>query len=223
MTSLLDIWNMALSNIAADSEIENSEENSLEARQCRLHWPTVRDAILRSFDWGFARRRADLALLSQVDGAMFRYRYGVPPDFLAVRGINERFVYSWTPPALQARFELSSEMVDGAESTVLLSWESPASLLYTARVENTELYDATLVKLMSWGLAAAICMGVTKSETRTAKAELNFRSLLGETKTQAANERGAQPDATPDWMGVRNGIGDDNWPYVTSYGGLAWP
>lgn len=223
MSSLLDIWNMALSNISADSEVTDENEASLEARLCRLHWPTTRDALLRSFDWGFARRRFDLALLGEVSGAMFRYRYSVPTDFLAARGINERFTYSWTPPALQARFELSSESLDGVESTVLLSWEPSATLLYTARVENTELYDATFVKLASWALAAAICMGVTKSETRTAKAETNFRSLLGAAKTQAANERGAQPDATPDWMGVRDGLGDDNWPYVTPYGGLAWP
>lgn len=223
MTSLLDIWNMALSGIAADSEITDTEEQSLEARLCRLHWPTTRDAVLRAFDWGIARRRADLPLLSAVDGAMFRYRYSVPADFLAVRGVNERFVYSWTPPALQARFELSSELVGDVESTVLLSWETPAVLLYTARVENTALYDPALVKTMAAALGAAICMGVTKSETRTAKAEQVFARLLAETKTQAANERGAQPDATPDWMGVRNGIGDDNWPYVTPYGGLAWP
>lgn len=223
MTSLLDIWNMALSNISAGSEIEDQDEASLEARLCRLHWPTTRDAVLRSFDWGFARRRADLAVLSDVSGGLWRYRYSVPADLISVRGVNERFTYSWTPPALQARFELSSELVDGAESTVLLSWEPTATLLYTGRAENPALYDATFVKMVSWALAAAVCMGVTKSETRTTKAEATFATLLREAKTQAANERGAQPDATPDWMGVRGGLGDDNWPYVTPYGGLAWP
>lgn len=223
MTGPLDIWNMALSNISADSEIEDPNENSLEARQCRLHWPTVRDAVLRSFDWGFARRRFSLPLLGEVGGARLRYRYSLPPDFLAVRGLNERFVYTWTPSALQARFELSSETDDGAESTVLLTWEPSANLLYTARVENSALYDATFVKMVSWALAAAISPGVTKSESRTAKAEATFARLLAEAKTQAANERGAQPDQTPDWMGVRGGGGDDNWPYITPYGGLAWP
>ena len=45
MTSVVDICNLALSNIRAGS-INNIDEVSLQAQQCKLKYPFMRDRLL---------------------------------------------------------------------------------------------------------------------------------------------------------------------------------
>ena len=56
------IANMALSNIGTKSEIASLDENSVEAKQCKLWYDLSRKQALEAFDWGFARKRLTLAL-----------------------------------------------------------------------------------------------------------------------------------------------------------------
>lgn len=210
--ALVSVWNVALSKIAAGASIQDPNEASIEALECRLRWPSIRDATLRSFDWAFARRRQDLAKLGDADtGGRLGYRYGLPTDFLKVLGINERWDYSWVPQNLRPRYELGSELTAGTESLVLLSNDSPARLVYTGRVENPELYDATFYEVVTWALAAALAIPITKSIEWARVAKQEAALALDQAKTQAANERGAVVDAQPDWMQARGGEMAEGW------------
>ena len=54
------ICNMALAEIGRGAEIVSLDEKSEAARACRRRYPYARDAVLRSYDWNFATRRASL-------------------------------------------------------------------------------------------------------------------------------------------------------------------
>ena len=71
-----DICNMALSFLSKGSVKSMTEENTEEARQCRTHYENCRRLLLRSYPWGFARRKVQLALLdARFPGWRFVYRY----------------------------------------------------------------------------------------------------------------------------------------------------
>lgn len=225
MATQLEIWNTALSRIAADGDVQDPDETSLEARLCRLHWPMVRDSALRAHDWGFARRSAELSKLGDGEaGALFLYRYALPDDLIAVRGVNERWTYAWVPPALQPRFEIAGERIDeDEERLVLLSNDSPARLAYTARVETVSLYDQAFVEVAAWGLAAALAMPITRSEAKARLAADQAQGALYRAMALDVNQRGARPQAQPDWMTARGDVLDgDDWPYISLAGATTW-
>lgn len=64
--SNVTISNMALSHIGADSTIESMAESSAEAAQCNLWYDYSRLQVLEAYDWGFARKRLDLAVIDTI-------------------------------------------------------------------------------------------------------------------------------------------------------------
>jgi hypothetical protein len=60
----IDIFNKAISRIKAKA-IQSPDENSLEARECRRHYPDVVSEMLEGpHDWSFQNRRVVLAVLT---------------------------------------------------------------------------------------------------------------------------------------------------------------
>ena len=68
----LTICNMALGYIAK-SRITSLTDSTEEARQCNLYYDHLRQQLLTSYNWGFAKRVSALALVS--DTTMFGYDY----------------------------------------------------------------------------------------------------------------------------------------------------
>ena len=79
----IDICNLALSYIGKGT-IADLEEKNENARQCKLHYDHQRQMLLRDYDWGFARRIVNLAVVNaKIPG--WRYVYKYPAKCLAVR------------------------------------------------------------------------------------------------------------------------------------------
>ena len=69
MTTDTDICNRAMGMVGARSTIASlAQENSPEARICRLYYATTLGAMLRSAHWNFARKVAYLSLLKSAPG-----------------------------------------------------------------------------------------------------------------------------------------------------------
>lgn len=77
-----DICNMALS-IVTRTRINSLDEDSEEAKECKIYYEHSRRRLLRLNTWGFARRETKLALLAEtVPG--WKYCYGYPEECLSV-------------------------------------------------------------------------------------------------------------------------------------------
>src|SRR5205807_881457 len=64
------------------------DEGSAEANACRTHFALARDALLRAFDWNFARVTVRLGQL-QDPPARWAYKYALPVDCLRLRRLND--------------------------------------------------------------------------------------------------------------------------------------
>lgn len=80
MPAKLDIWNQAIDLIKA-KRVDSPDENSLEARTCRLHYPQAVSAMLEGpHDWSFQNRRVALAVLANERTSEWLYAYALPAD-----------------------------------------------------------------------------------------------------------------------------------------------
>jgi hypothetical protein len=161
MASLVAIWNKALSGCLGErAAISQPNEQSAAAAVCRLHYDTTRDTLLASHDWTFARRRVSLADLGSPP-QLWAYRYQLPSDCIRDRRITP----AMTGQAV--RYEMASDKdAQGGDIQVLYTDLSPAELVYTARVTNTELYPPMFVEALAWSLAAAASDTITASKSR---------------------------------------------------------
>ena len=76
--SVVDVWNVALSSIGGRGSVSAVEENSVEARVCRRHYETVRDAVQEASWWSSCKETSRLALLARKEAGA--WREGDPDD-----------------------------------------------------------------------------------------------------------------------------------------------
>lgn len=78
-----DICNMALSFISRQ-RIDSLNDNSEEAKHCKIYYDHTRKRLLKMYNWGFARRVGQLALrIDTIPG--WDFTYGYPQQCLSVQ------------------------------------------------------------------------------------------------------------------------------------------
>lgn len=158
MASIVDIYNMALSNIGSTVFVADLDERTNERRQCARFYETVRDGLLGQFPWPFARAFVTAANLgSPPTNWLFRYAY--PNDCCQLTRIVVPGVQSPT-----AEQEIPFEIACSSAQRVILTNQPDAELEYTVRIESAERYPALFVDALAMHLAARIAMPLNKEK-----------------------------------------------------------
>lgn len=157
MASVIEICNIALSNIGNSRSINSLEEASKEAGACSLHFDACRDAVLSDFDWNFATKRIALAD-TNMPPSDWQYAYQYPVDCLR---IIEIMVPGLRNPTAAQRVQYTTGIDDNGR--LIYTDQSSAWLKYVSRVTDVNLFDAIFSEALSWRLAAAICMQLAGS------------------------------------------------------------
>lgn len=206
MASKTDIWNLALSHIGDGDDIDQEDEQSLEAEQCRKFYPVALDMILERHNWDFAMKTAQLATLSQTASRQWTYRYAVPSDYvkaitlapdlnlLTATWLTEeqyrRQIETWAKT-----FEIEADE-NGAWS--ILTNEYQAYLKYIYRNENTGNYPAGFVMALSYLLASFLAGGpIVKSAKMAAQMLQGYELTLGQAMVNISNSSSNQPTHMP--------------------------
>lgn len=84
MASEIDICNLALTRLGADS-IRSFDEDNKRSRLSQNIYKHVRDLFLEAFEWSFNTAYTQLALLSGVIHPQFDYVYQLPSDCVYAR------------------------------------------------------------------------------------------------------------------------------------------
>jgi hypothetical protein len=160
----------------------------------------------------------------------WNYEYLIPPECIQPRYIipGQSVTGTFAVPIFSIQMTAPSQIggapikyitavdtnTEGAQLRVLLTNVSPALLVYTARVEDPQVWDPQFVTAMTLVLAARIAFSLTGD-----------RGLQGDLAKQAifavqsatlldANQGITVQEITPDWLAIR-GVGplDDLMPY----------
>lgn len=214
MASEVEICNLALSNIRA-AGINSLNEASLQAQQCKLKYPIVRDMVLSQANWGFSRKLAPLALLTDTV-FNWKYAYQYPSDCLFINrlilnyelfvaGVNRPVdILSTNAPDLNKQVAYEVFNIDG--NRVIASNEVDLRIDYRSRVTNPNLFSTASIMATSWLLASELALPIVGAEAgRALRSDaLNmYQSYLASAAAETNNQRYSAP-LDSEYITVRN-------------------
>lgn len=208
MTAIVDIYNAALMEVGHSQAIADPSENTNAANLCRTFYPICRDLLLEDADWNFATKRVVLALLPDTQ-SNWAYAYAYPADVLRVRDLvlpGMRFVpHDWRP---------AYEVANVNSARAILTDLADAEAVYTARVENPNLFTSQFVSTLAYLLASRIAMPLTGKPDVAAAARQGYLLSLASARAANLGEGHAGPMPDCEFNAVRNITTDQGWPYA---------
>lgn len=200
VTSVLDIYNLAVTRLGHE-QMSSETENTKAGRLCRLHYPTIRDAVLRAHPWNFAVRRAALAALSVTPAFEFDNAFALPTDPYCLKvlrtdyeasGYASTAVYGY--PGIHGTYTTAAEYrietidVSGTPVRAVLCNEATLSIEYIARITDVSLYDPLFVDALAARLAAELAIPLTDNQTATKTLMDLYAGKMAEARTMDAQE-----------------------------------
>ena len=220
MASDTDICNLALAHLGDTATVSSIDppEGSAQASHCARFYPIARDALLEMHAWGFATKRASLALLDVTPPSTWQYTYAAPADilnFLEVLAPEARDDYSvglpmantgayaapitnlgvYTPQAFAV------ENIDGTD--VLYCNVENAVLRYTGVVTDTTRFSPLFVRCLAHYLASMLAGPLLKGEVGRKVAQEHLRLAMAiqqQAEGSDANQRNIKPAHGAPWM-----------------------
>ncbi len=219
MTSAIDICNEALALFGSRSVINSFDEPSKESINCKIFYNPTRKSLLRAAHWGFARKQFLLSELGNLqdqtspypwqfmyaypaDCERFRYLVPMPvtqsPDVEALPAIDVSY---WPLPAPCRNWPYL--IANDTDKRCVLTNVQYAIGVYTADVQNPDIWDSLFHDALVAALAAKLCFNISGKGQfiETFRGMANDAILVA----RAADANEAQPtsDHTPDWIAVR--------------------
>lgn len=177
MTSIVEICNLALSNIRGGS-INSIDEKSLQAQQCKLKYPVVLDQLLRAVNWQFANKTVALAQLD-IELPNWVYSYQHPADCLQINKLSLNVqtanrctvrTYNWHDhhnsshaSILNCQIEYAITNVSG--NRVIGANQPELRVDYRSRVTDPNLFDPEFIMALQHLLSAEIAISIIGVET----------------------------------------------------------
>ncbi len=200
-TSAVSISNMALGHLGA-KPITDIDEESQEARYCKIFWDNTRDEVLREFPWNFADSSALGAAVTvpTIYDDLWDYAYTYPGDCLLVRRVTE----DGSDTDLVFKIVLET-LVTGEQRRLVLTNAETAAIHYTARIENTTHWDAKFVASMALSLASKLAVPITKNAKIAEFMVLMYRASIPKAKVSDFKENKTDDTSVSPWETDRFG------------------
>tara|TARA_R110001592_G_C12870245_1_gene723667 strand:- start:86 stop:709 length:624 start_codon:yes stop_codon:yes gene_type:complete len=142
-----DICNLALAKIG-QHQIDNIQQASMQARQCRLHLPQVRQKLLRDHPWNFASRFIALPVNAEELAVKWTYRFKMPSDYM-------QLIQAWTDNA--RTYQIDEFNIAGRS---FLTEKETVFIEYIADVCDPRHWEPSFTDCAVTALAAALCIPV---------------------------------------------------------------
>lgn len=190
-SSVIQIYNMALSHVGVATLVAAPDEDSAEAEACTTFYDTLRESLLRLRPWPFATRFLTMALVEADPTSEWSYSYRYPTDCLMFRRVLN-------PMGRSSRVRVPHILGTDDQGILVYTDEQNAQCEITSNVTDSLRFDSQFSLGLSWGLAAHIAPRVTGGDPHKlgANATKQFGTWLSIAAASAANE--IQVDPTPD-------------------------
>jgi hypothetical protein len=181
--------NSALIKLGAERIISEDDE-SVRARLMKEQYPKLRDALMRSHPWKFARGRASLALIDPIpttfSGWDFQYVFQLPADCLRVIETNLCNDEEWS-----------------VENPYLACNSSEVLIKYIKKITDVTKFDDNFCEVLAWYMAADVAYALTQSTAREQAANAGFEEALMTARSFNAQQGSVQRVISDDWLTAR--------------------
>lgn len=185
MSSVVEICNLALSNLGATNIISSITEASAEARYCRQFYGQSLRALLQHYPWTFAKTTAPLAPTSNAKSGKWGYCYVKPADCLKIRRILDPKLDDYVPTEAGGALGLHRYELEG---NLIYTNIEAASIEYTREEIDPTKFSPLFIDALSWGLAVRLAMPVTRDPKVRADAYQLALRMRDEAAAHDANE-----------------------------------
>lgn len=216
MSSEVDICNLALSHLGDTATVASIDppEGSAQAEHCARFYPIARNALLEMHSWGFATKRANLAMLSS-GWPEWDYAYALPADAVNIMAIlppesTDDYAASSSGSLLVPQ-PFSCEINDDG-TQVIYTDQVNAVLRYTALVTNPVQFSPLFRLTLSHYLASMLAGPILKGDVGAAEAKRQLliaigpdgeSGLLGKAKESDAGQRRIKLEHMPASLAAR--------------------
>lgn len=191
--SITEICNMAIKQVGGKRINDFATGSTEEAINCRLYYPTEKNALLELYDWPFARGRITLSPSTTTPDFEWTYQFLLPGDFLNVR---ENYDESDQDPT-DERWELEGEYLMSDESTV--------NFKYIKKIDDPKKFSALFTELLALKLALKLMTAVAGLETGSKRDRIKDDIQRLERKAAANAFQKSNTTGRSDWNNARLG------------------
>lgn len=208
--SAVSIWNEALALLPADP-VESESEASVEARECRRFYKGVVATLLEAHHWNLARKRMELAAITNDRAEEWGFAYAKPDDLAypamvippSGAGVGGWIMqdYTYFLPTGQRAMQMAG--------TTIYSMIEAARLEYTTYDVTEADFTVSLKNAIVLSLAAAICMSITKDDKRALTLQAQARDATLQTIARDRNANNPTYGNKPTESEIVRGAGYD--------------
>lgn len=162
-------------------------DDSLEAKLCKVSYPFVRNRLLRGHPWNFNKKRAVLAESLTAPAYEFENAFNLPSDCGKLLETTIPLEIKWAVESNQ----------------IVTNW-SEVSILYGAMITDATKFDAQFTSVLIAELAAEICYPLTQSTALADRLAQEAKDKLREARSMNGQERGSiQQVGASEWLNAR--------------------
>ncbi len=189
MATKTSIGNQALLHLKNSKTLTDIDtDGSIQANVLLAFWDDAVEEVLRDFDWPFAKRIVDLALVEEDpdDGVEWAYSYRWPSGCL-----RARYIVSGTVAVSTTTPKVAFEIGGDDTGLLILTNEVDAVLAYTKSVDDVAAWSPRFRSCLSYLLAfksAPTLCGADPSGLGN-KAWAGYELELSKAKAEYLNER----------------------------------
>lgn len=187
-TSKVAIANRALQALGVSRKLESLDQDHPNARTLKLAFDAARDALLRRYTWGFAKKRDSIAADADQTAWGEHNRYTLPNDFIRLIRDNES--------GQQVDWKIEGQFIVTDDA-------APLDILYIARIDDPNAYDSLFAETLSLFIAMRTCEEITQSTSKMAAVKIDFNDAVEEAKKIGAIEKEAQEFPEDEWLTAR--------------------
>ncbi len=154
-----DVINIALVRIGLKSRVSNIMDGSAAAKKALDIYGQTRDSVLRSREWGFAKKITNAQLSGYTPPAPWTVEYAYPDDCIKIRSMWGGVYLTDQNNPLPVLYEVGLSASGGK---AIWSKTAGLELAYTSRVTNPLLWeDPQFVEILVSMLAKQLAVALT--------------------------------------------------------------
>lgn len=199
--SVTGIANITLIKIGADTITAITDTGDEKARKLNATWEYIRNEVLETKDWIFAKERVELAKSTETPVFGFDFMYALPSNFLRLSRKKPHNMPINTDFSIESGYLLTD--YDNTSTSLFIS--------YIKVVTDPTKYTAAFINALSFRWAAEVCERITGGSVKRGDMMQGYLLALqqADSLNQMTEGMVEDEDGSEDWLNAGRSMAEE--------------